>query len=47
MKLITLFVPEPDLWRIKRLIDAKLYPSRAEFIRLAIKQVLGEEEKHV
>jgi len=43
MKFITLNVPQPDLDAIEFLIEKKLYPNRAEFIRLAIKQVLSEE----
>ncbi len=43
MKLITQHVPQPDLDAIDALVKAGLYPNRAEFIRLAIKQVLKEE----
>ena len=43
MKLVTVHVPEPDLEAIAKLVKAGMYPNRAEFIRLAIKQVLKEE----
>jgi Arc/MetJ-type ribon-helix-helix transcriptional regulator len=43
MKPITQHVPQPDLDAIEALVKAGLYPNRAEFIRLAIKQVLKEE----
>lgn len=43
MKLITQNIPQPDLDAIDALVKAGLYPNRAEFIRLAIKQVLREE----
>jgi len=47
MKAIQLYVPEPDLAEIEQHVKAKRYPNRAEFIRIAIKQVLREERKHV
>lgn len=43
MKLITQNVPQHDLDAIEKLVKAGMYPNRAEFIRLAIKQVLKEE----
>ena len=47
MKQITQNIPQPDLDAIDLLIKAGMYPNRAEFIRLAIKQVLKEESNKV
>jgi len=43
MKPCLIFIPEPDLKRIKELIDKKLYPNKNEFVRLAIKDLLDNE----
>ena len=41
MKLITLYIPEPYLKALDRLIhERRLYPNRAEAIRLAVRDLL-------
>lgn len=41
MKFITLYVGEPDLKKLKALVDLKFYPNRSEAIRLAIHDLLS------
>lgn len=43
MKLITLYVPEPYLKALDRLINERYYPNRAEAIRIAIRDLLSVE----
>lgn len=43
MKLITLYVPEPYIKALDRLVDERYYPNRAEAIRVAIRDLLAEE----
>lgn len=43
MKLITLYVPEPYLEALDRLVKAGLYPNRAEAIRMAIRDLIRTE----
>lgn len=43
MKLITLYIPEPYLKALDRLINERYYPNRAEAIRVAIRDLLSME----
>ena len=43
MKTITSYVPEDDLNDLAELIRRKIYPSRSEIIRLALRDLLHEE----
>ena len=43
MKLITLYIPEPYIKALDRLVDERYYPNRAEAIRVAIRDLLAEE----
>jgi len=43
MKLITLYIPEPYLKSLDRLVDENYYSSRAEAIRVAIRDLLSVE----
>ena len=43
MKLITLYVPEPYLKALDKLINQRYYPNRAEAIRVAIRDLLSVE----
>jgi Arc/MetJ-type ribon-helix-helix transcriptional regulator len=43
VKLITLYVPEPYLEALDRLMKAGLYPNRAEAIRIAILDLIRAE----
>ncbi len=43
MKLITLYIPEPYLKALDRLINERYYPNRAEAIRVAIRDLLSVE----
>lgn len=44
MKLITLYLPEPYLKALDRLVNEKrTYPNRAEAIRLAVRDLLAVE----
>jgi len=43
MRLITLYVPEPDLKGLNELVEQKYYANRAEAIRMAIRDMLKEE----
>lgn len=43
MKLITLYLPEPYIQALDRLVDDKYYPNRAEAIRVAIRDLLNVE----
>lgn len=43
MKLISLYVPEPLLDLLDRLVEAKMYPNRAEAIRAAIRDLVKTE----
>lgn len=40
MKLITLYLPKQYIAGLQDLVDAKLYPSRCEAIRFAVKDLL-------
>jgi len=50
MRLITLWLPELYIKALDRLVDKeKKYPSRAELIRIAVRDLLNSEawgEKH-
>lgn len=43
MKLITLYLPEPYIKALDRLVNEQFYPNRAEAIRVAIKDMLSIE----
>lgn len=40
MRLITLYMPEPWLQALSSLVAAKVYPNRAEAIRIAVRDLL-------
>jgi len=46
MKLITLYLPEPYIRKLDSLVRRKLYPNRAEAIRIAIRDMILEECKN-
>ena len=44
MKLITLYLPEPYIRALDRLVTEKrIYPNRAEAIRIAVRDLLSVE----
>ena len=43
MKLITLYLPEPYIKVLDKLVNERFYPNRAEAIRVAIKDMLNVE----
>jgi len=44
MKLITLYLPEPYIQALDRLVNEKrIYPNRAEAIRIAVRDLLNVE----
>jgi Arc/MetJ-type ribon-helix-helix transcriptional regulator len=43
MKLITLYLPEPYIKALDRLVNEKYYPNRAEAIRVAIHDLIDTE----
>ena len=43
MKLITLYLPESYLRALDELVKKRYYPSRAEAIRVAIRDLLNKE----
>jgi len=43
MKLITLYLPEPYIKALDKLVTERFYPNRAEAIRVAIKDMLNVE----
>jgi antitoxin ParD1/3/4 len=44
MKLITLYLPEPYIRALDRLVNEKrIYPNRAEAIRIAVRDLLNVE----
>ena len=43
MKLITLYLPESYLKALDELVEKRYYPSRAEAIRVAIRDLLNRE----
>ena len=43
MKLITLYLPESYLRALDELVEKRYYPSRAEAIRVAIRDLLNKE----
>ena len=45
MKLITLYLPETYIKMLDELVDEKLYPNRAEAIRIGIRTILSEHNK--
>mgnify|MGYP001151855087 CR=1 FL=1 len=48
MKLITLYLPEPYLRALDKLVNAKFYPNRAEAIRLFVRDgIISETTKTV
>lgn len=44
MRPITIFLPEPYIEALDKLVNAKLYPHRAEAIRIAIRDLLNAEQ---
>lgn len=43
LKLITLYLPEPYIRALDRMVRDKQYPNRAEAIRLAVRDLLNKE----
>jgi len=43
MRLITLYLPEPYIRALDRLVNDKYYPNRAEAIRVAVRDLLNVE----
>jgi len=43
MRLITLYLPEAYLKALDELVEKRYYPSRAEAIRVAIRDLLNRE----
>ena len=43
MRLITLHLPEPYIKAIEDLVNQKMYPNRAECIRVAVRDLLTVE----
>ena len=43
MKLITLYLPEPYIKMLDKLVNDKFYPNRAEAIRVAIRDLINDE----
>jgi len=43
MKLITLYLPEPYLEALDKLVNEKFYPNRAEAIRIAVLDLIKDE----
>jgi len=43
MKLITLYLPEPYIKALDQLVNERLYPNRAEAIRVAIHDMINTE----
>ena len=43
MKLITLYLPEPYIKALDKLVNERFYPNRAEAIRVAIRDLLNVE----
>ena len=43
MRLITLYLPEPYIQALDKLVNEKYYPNRAEAIRVAVRDLLSVE----
>ena len=43
MRLITLYLPEPYIESLDKLVENKYYPNRAEAIRIAVRDLLSIE----
>lgn len=43
MKLITLYLPEPYIKMLDKLVTERFYPNRAEAIRVAIRDLINDE----
>jgi len=43
MKLITIYLPEPYLEALDKLVERRYYPHRAEAIRVAIRDLISSE----
>ena len=43
MKMITLYLPEPYIKALNKLVNEKFYPNRAEAIRVAIRDLINDE----
>ena len=46
MKMIQLYMPEELLEELQHLVNAKIYPNRAEAIRLAIRDLILKHQSH-
>ena len=47
MKLITLYLPEPYIKALKRMVDTGFYPNRAEAIRMAVRKLMKEHGEYL
>ncbi|MCD6446257.1 ribbon-helix-helix protein, CopG family [Candidatus Bathyarchaeota archaeon] len=43
MKLITLYLPEPYIEALDKLVNERFYPNRAEAIRVAVRDLINSE----
>ena len=43
LKLITLYLPETYIAQLDQLVEARLFPNRAEAIRVAIRDLIRDE----
>lgn len=43
LKVVTVHLPEPYVEAIDRLVSRKVYPNRAEAIRMAVRDFIKEE----
>ncbi|MEM3731632.1 MAG: ribbon-helix-helix domain-containing protein [Candidatus Bathyarchaeia archaeon] len=43
MKLITIYLPEPYIKALDKLVNERFYPNRAEAIRVAIRDLINNE----
>ena len=47
MKLISIYLPEPYIKALDKLVDERYYPNRAEAIRAAIRDFINLEFRRV
>jgi len=45
LRLITVFLPEPYIQKLDKLVLNKYYPNRAEAIRIAVRDLIYEHEE--
>jgi len=43
VKLITLYLPEPYIEALDKLVNERFYPNRAEAIRVAVRDLINSE----